>query len=672
MSKPRFGSFSLFFFFISLRACAPFAPSKCWCRFSGKIVFLRIPIFILFGFGISPFCAQGQDTAGGSASEKQVELAEVVLQMAKRAELLAEDSTTVAFEIAIEAYRMALKLGDSEALQRAGYSLGLVYEYRSILDSAIQYYEHSRLVAERLNDPTGVYEFYTCMGIACFYQNDFGRAIAYYDIALAGFESLGNLDRQSKLLNNMAVVYRVRKNYKKAINTYQRSLAIKTQLNDTIGLANSYVNLGRAYYYTDQLDESIQSYETASIYYEMKGDSINVAVCEAGLGIAFLDMGNTELAGRYLRPAYEVLKSKISMDLMIVVSSLAAVERIDGRPQTALNIMLEYYDAVLEWDRLDSRKAFEKQLAYVYADLKNYERAYFHSQNYTMLAEKDAGEAKMRLAEEMQTRFETREKESIIKLQKLELAESSRQKQVLYLATALAVLLFGGAVLFGLSKMRNNRKLTAQKAITEAALADREVLLKEIHHRVKNNLQVVSSLLSIQGREITDEKALEAVNESRNRVQSMALIHQFLYGENNLKSIDMQQYVSQLSQSLFDTYKVDHDLVQLHVYVEHILLDIDTAIPLGIIINELITNSLKYAFPDGREGNLTISLKENNAKLSLSVADDGIGIDKVEPSNISFGMKLLNAFKSKLNAEIFIDGKEGTEVIYSIATYKRA
>jgi two-component sensor histidine kinase len=102
------------------------------------------------------------------------------------------------------------------------------------------------------------------------------------------------------------------------------------------------------------------------------------------------------------------------------------------------------------------------------------------------------------------------------------------------------------------------------------------------------------------------------------------------------------------------------------------MLDIDTAIPLGIIINELITNSLKYAFPGGREGNLSVSLKENNAKMELKVLDDGIGLDEVEPSNISFGMKLLNAFKSKLNAEIFIDGKKGTEVIYSIGSYKRA
>lgn len=214
--------------------------------------------------------------------------------------------------------------------------------------------------------------------------------------------------------------------------------------------------------------------------------------------------------------------------------------------------------------------------------------------------------------------------------------------------------------------------LSDKNKTIEAALKDRETLLKEIHHRVKNNLQVVSSLLSIQGREITDSKALEAVNESKNRVKSMALIHQYLYGDNDLKSIDMQQYIVQLSKSLFSAYRVDHDLVELCTEVEPIMLDVDTAVPLGIILNELVTNALKYAFPEGRAGTLTVSLKEVNGKLELRVKDDGVGPDTAHSSDFSFGMKLLNAFKSKLNAEFETKNENGVEAIYTIATYKRS
>jgi len=296
----------------------------------------------------------------------------------------------------------------------------------------------------------------------------------------------------------------------------------------------------------------------------------------------------------------------------------------------------------------------------------------YHLNEYLRLYKESSGESKQRLAEEMQTRFETREKENTIQLQLLEIEKSDREKQALFFGVAFALLAIIAMVMFAFSKIRSNRKLSAEKAKTEALLRDRETLLREIHHRVKNNLQVVSSLLSIQGREITDDKAQQAVNESRNRVHSMALIHQFLYGEQNVSSIDMPEYVGQLSRKLFSTYRVDHDQVHLHVEVDPMLLDVDTAIPVGLIINELITNSLKYAFPADREGNLWVSLKEKDKVLTLQVRDDGVGAKDAVPKSTSFGMKLLNAFKQKLEADFKITSNQGMQIDYHIRKYKTA
>ncbi|MCA1762606.1 MAG: sensor histidine kinase, partial [Flavobacteriales bacterium] len=251
------------------------------------------------------------------------------------------------------------------------------------------------------------------------------------------------------------------------------------------------------------------------------------------------------------------------------------------------------------------------------------------------------------------------------------LAVSSRNQRNMLIFFAVLLILGGVVITYRYIVQQRVSGLLKQKNKTiEEALQERELLIKEIHHRVKNNLQIVSSLLSIQGREIKDQKAMEAVKESKDRVQSMALIHQYLYGDSNLKSIDMPEYISELSHKLFSAYRLDRDRVSIHVHSHPVFLDVDTAIPVGIILNELITNSLKYAFPDGVGGELHISLKEKDGRLNLRVRDTGVGFDTLENSEFSFGMKLLHAFEKKLAASITIKSENGTDIIYSIGKYK--
>jgi len=310
--------------------------------------------------------------------------------------------------------------------------------------------------------------------------------------------------------------------------------------------------------------------------------------------------------------------------------------------------------------------------------MRRYKEAFEEQSEYLTAKDSLLSLEIMEITNELEAKYKSEKQERQITELRLATAESAlnavtsrNQRNFLFFLSVLMIL----AVTFIAYRYRNQQKtavLLAQKNQTiETALKDRETLLKEIHHRVKNNLQVVSSLLSIQGREITDSKALAAVNESKNRVKSMALIHQYLYGDHDLKSIDMQQYIVQLSKSLFNAYKVDHDLVELRTDIEPVLLDVDTAVPLGIILNELVSNSLKYAFPEGREGVLSISLREINGALELRVKDNGVGSLTADPSDLSFGTKLLNAFKSKLNAEFETKSENGLEAVYTIRTYKR-
>jgi len=183
-------------------------------------------------------------------------------------------------------------------------------------------------------------------------------------------------------------------------------------------------------------------------------------------------------------------------------------------------------------------------------------------------------------------------------------------------------------------------------AITKSA-DEKDILLREIHHRVKNNLQVISSILGIQSRSVTDVKAKAAIKEGRSRVHSMSLIHQNLYKKDDLTGISIKDYLDKLGHDLLSTYAIEPDKVNIHIEADDMILDVETVVPIGLIVNELISNSLKYAFPDGAKGNIYIKMQQEERHLILSVADDGIGLDPDQ-------LKL----------------KEGTSVLIKIANYK--
>lgn len=607
-----------------------------------------------------------------SLSSNLPESEEKSLALSEVARHLAATYPDSAMVYARRGYHLALRVQSDTAIYQNLYALGVAHDFKNQIDSSLHYYSKGIAYALEKKDDGPKYNFIFAKGAAHYYQGNLAEAIQYYDEALQFWERTGDLNKQSKALNNIGIVYRLRQDYHKAIDIYQRAITIKEQIADTLGLANSYTNLGRARYYVDQLDSALVDYQKALELYQHLGRTYDIATVEAHMGITLVDDEKFDEAEKYLHKALPELEKRFTIDLISAYLSLSIIERNKGNPEAALKRIEPYYEVVTEYDRMNSRLSFEEVLYACYRDLGNFEKAFYHLNEYMQLYKESADESRQRLAEEMQTRFETREKENTIRLQELEIAKSDREKQTLFFGVAFALLAVVAMIVFAVSKIRSNRKLSAEKAKTETLLRDRETLLREIHHRVKNNLQVVSSLLSIQGREITDDKAQQAVNESRNRVHSMALIHQFLYGEQNVSSIDMPQYVEQLSRKLFSTYRVDHDQVQLHVEVDPILLDVDTAIPVGLIINELITNALKYAFPDDREGNLWVSLKEQNGVLTLQVRDDGVGAKNEIPKSSSFGMKLLNAFKQKLEAEFEITNNQGMQIDYHIRKYKRA
>jgi PAS domain S-box len=206
-------------------------------------------------------------------------------------------------------------------------------------------------------------------------------------------------------------------------------------------------------------------------------------------------------------------------------------------------------------------------------------------------------------------------------------------------------------------------ELKLREKSLENSLEEKEALLREIHHRVKNNMQIISSLLNLQTSYVHMDETRNVLKDSQNRVKTMAMIHEKLYMSRDLSHINFKDYTEKLVSDIFYTYGVKKDTIRSILNVEDIEMNMETAIPLGLIINELVTNSLKFAFPEMDEGAVTVEMKTSNGDHTLIVADDGIGM----PENFNFkkteslGLQLVNNLVHQIDGEITLERSYGTK-----------
>jgi two-component system, sensor histidine kinase PdtaS len=319
----------------------------------------------------------------------------------------------------------------------------------------------------------------------------------------------------------------------------------------------------------------------------------------------------------------------------------------------------------------------------------NYIGAMNHLLKYSSLSDSIYNERESKQTEEFKIQYETekREQELRLKQENISLLNSKNQLQetnlkkanqarniIIASALLLLTLLFTGYKI----KQRHNIKLQSQQqeinkqnellkhliAEQKKLLDEKEWLVKEIHHRVKNNLQIVMSLLNSQTAYLKDDVALDAIRESQNRVHAISLIHQKLYQSDNMAIIDMADYVREVSDYLAENFDALHH-IKFNVSIEHIQLDVAQAVPLGLIINEAVTNSVKYAFPDERNGDIKISMWHSSAnEIVVMIQDNGIGLlpNFDWQHSKSLGMSLMKGLCKQLDGQFEIINNNGLTV----------
>ncbi|MFY7899566.1 MAG: sensor histidine kinase [Chitinophagaceae bacterium] len=285
----------------------------------------------------------------------------------------------------------------------------------------------------------------------------------------------------------------------------------------------------------------------------------------------------------------------------------------------------------------------------VYHDLENYRMAFLYKDSQYMAKLEESKKEIKEIAISNDIKFESAKKQAQIENLDREKKQIKTIQWLLVLGLILALISAGVAYMYFINK---------KKAALQIKL-----LMKELHHRVKNNLQIVSSLLSLQSFRIKDKMASDAVKVGQQRIEAMSLIHQRLYTTDNITEVNLKEYITDLCENLMQVYGYSKDAFDLQIQVSEAMLNVDKAIPLSLIINELVTNAFKYAFKNVANPTLAIVIQEQEGEMILTVKDNGSGLDvdawKIKTGE-SFGKELVKTFTKQLDGKVLLNNENGT------------
>ena len=540
----------------------------------------------------------------------------------------------------------------------------------SALPYALEYYE----LASITNNPVLKGEGANFIGMCYQMSNDHESSLKYYIRSLEHFKKGDDPWYTAMLHNNIGAIHEREARLETARKWFKKALEQFSAIDDKVWMANVSNNLANIFYHEEQFDSAVFHY--AAIIEVLSSEDMPVYISAARMNLAntLMALGSLDSALVQYRRSLELLpQSSDDNSLANTLVNMGECYYRIGEPDTALIYLIKGNGVALKGGMKEVLINGHYGISEAYHMIGRNDSALVHLKASMAWRDSVHSESKSARITEMQEKYDSQQKDLEIERNKAALEKGAFQNKALAGGAALLLLVVVFGIRAYLTKKRGNERLAEKNEQIEKALDEKELLLKEIHHRVKNNLQVVSSLLSLQSRKISDEKAKEAITASRNRVKSMALIHQNLYKEDDLTGIDLADYVEKLANSLVSSYQVDEDKIKVNTDVQHMSLDVDTTIPIGLILNELITNALKYAFPEGRAGTVDVSLKRQNDELLLEVKDDGVGYDpdalRGEESS-SFGFNMINAFARKLKAEWEVRNENGTVVSMRISKFK--
>lgn len=560
--------------------------------------------------------------------------------------------------------------GQVEITQLFGVYYGVVSKY----DSAILSYQKSADLAKTLGEDEAYIDAIHGIGRTRSDQGNLAQAEEKLLEALAYYKEHALIEKQADAYSNIGVVLHKSKDLKGAKGLYKKANEIHPSVH-----YDALSHLAVAYENENSLDSAIAIYDSLSTVYRKSQNNRKLFNIYSNMAIVYEKMGQNDKMIQYYMESVNLAKQlSYTRGLAGVYHNLVRAHFILGNASVSQAYLDSAYQAASESKDLEIFTKLKGDEAYIAQLSGKYKKAALLYEEFFVLKDSLYAQKQAETVQELNIKYETAANQKrIAELQlaqkdaALSLATSQNQRNLFISGFTLLLIIASFLFYQYRTKKKTSDLLSTKNEQISEALAEREILLKEIHHRVKNNLQVISSLLYLQAGSLEDEAAIDAVRQGQHRVEAMGLIHQRLYSADDVRGVDIQGYFEQLCEEIITVFgQEDHEL-DYQVNTNALKLDIDTVIPLGLIVNELITNAIKYAFEGKEEGLLTINVHQASDKLIILVKDNGIGMDEeaLKKTN-SFGWKMMRSLSRKLEAEIKIKNDLGTTVELIAARYK--
>ena len=583
----------------------------------------------------------------------------------------------------------------SERLGKGGYiiesylSLGQYHNFSAHYDSAQVYFDQA-LALPYIDDHMAFKaELLEAKAVSRSRSDDIQAAINYFGASLEILESpdsrkayiaqegLEDLQKMSSIIhNNVGNLYKRVEEYDEAISHYDKAIELMYALDAERYAATVIMNMANAYVDLEQYEKALSEHERAK-QLKIAHDASPRTVAFSNLNIGIC-LGRLERYEEALALIDTALATFLEVNNIKGLSYAYAEKGIIYARSGDNKRAIEYCDKsknILDKETLVDygNKVFDC-LYKAHKASKNYNVALSAYEELTAIQDSALNAKNYRRIGQIESKMIYDKEQELAALRLANEQKSNKRNKWTF-----SILLLGLTMITGLiyknyrDKKKSEILVREQNVKISQALSEKELLLREIHHRVKNNLQFISSLLRLQSDHVTDPTALGALQQGHDRVRSMALIHQDLYKEDNLTGVSTKSYFTKLITGLFKSNNIHDERIKFVLAIEDLNLDVDTIVPIGLITNELITNSLKYGFPDDREGDIHVDLKERDDAIHLIVSDNGVGMssDQQEGLGSSFGYKLVRALVGQLEGEYAIEGDLGTSVNISISKYKK-
>jgi two-component system, sensor histidine kinase PdtaS len=538
-----------------------------------------------------------------------------------------------------KAYATALSLAETRLTTNEQFLIytdwAIIHKKLGQYKIALEYHLLTINKAEKVQNWEVVEEGYHGLGTLYSMLSDFNQSVKYYFLSVQAAEKWGNTEGIVLTQQNISNIYMKAKNYDMALKNIEKTHQLALKLGDSSRIAAVLGVYGNIKTEIGDYNDALVKLLAANAILEKRGDKKRLVNNYLSIGHVYFEQKNYPQANVFYEKCTALKDFFMHYTCAELHNKIGQLYAAQGQIDKAIEAFKASLTTTDRFGFKEIAKENHLALANIYNQKKEFDKAFQESNHVNEVNEILFQESNQKNMTEAQFKFDVEKREMEINAQKTQLYHSQIVRRLL--GTSLIVTLF----LLGLTLLQIRKKQEANKRI--------KLVIKELHHRVKNNIQTIASMMRLQAREVKDPSVSAVLLENKQRLETFSLLHQKLYQTDDLQTIDLKPFITGIIEKLVFSYKIPIDKIQTTIFVEDKLLDVEIAIPIGLMLNELLTNTLKYAYPSVDVLHITIDIKNK----SLHYADNGTSLPQGFDfcKHAGFGMDLIKSFSQQLKGK---------------------